>query len=152
MFERKKYLLIPEDAAANRTGKLAPGQRTGFLWDLVVLGIAVLILAGTALIIFAMGKSVFLGCIMLFGAVLVGMAMQEPWQIYNTPAPTIVSYSGQISPIPNTNVRKGGFVNVGEKRVYLSRKQLREIYFGKSYEVFVITPQNTAVSAMDLHA
>ncbi len=152
MFERKKYLLIPEYAAANRTGKLAPGQRPGFLWDLVVLGIAVLILAGTALIIFAMGKSVFLGCIMLFGAVLVGMAMQEPWQIYNTPAPTIVSYSGQISPIPNTNVRKGGFVNVGEKRVYLSRKQLREIYFGKSYEVFVITPQNTAVSAMDLHA
>lgn len=152
MFERKKYFLIPEYAAVNRNGQLAPGQRTGFLWDLITLGLGVLILAGGAVTIFVAGKSTFLGCIFLFGAVLVGMAMQEPWQIYNTAEPKIVSYAGTIRPIPNTSVRKGGFVNVGDKRVYLSKKQLREIYFGKNYEVFVITPQNTAVSAMDLSA
>jgi hypothetical protein len=29
---------------------------------------------------------------------------------------------------------------------------LQEIYWGKSYQVFVITPQNTAVSAIELPA
>ncbi len=152
MFKRKYHLMIPEYAAANKKGQLAPKQRTGFLWDLVMLAIAVLLLAGSAAVLFVMGKSTLMGFLFLGGAALVAMAMQEPWQIYRTPEPTIVSYSGQIRPIPNTNVRKGGFVNVGEKRVYLSRKQLQEIYWGKSYEVFVITPQNTAVSAMELPA
>ena len=150
MFERKRHLLIPEYAAVNRNGQLAPGQRTGFLWDVIMLGLGVLVLTGGAVSIFVAGKSVFLGCLFLFGAVLVGLAMQEPWQIYKTAEPGIVSYAGPIRPVPNTSVRKGGFVNVGDKRVYLSRKQLREIYFGKSYEVFVITPHNTAVSAVDL--
>lgn len=152
MFKRKYHLMIPEYAAANKNGKLAPKQRTGFLWDLVMLAIAVLLLAGSAAVLFAMGKSTLMGFGLLGAAALVAMAMQEPWQIYRTPEPTIVSYSGQIRPIPNTSVRKGGFVNVGEKRVYLSRKQLQEIYWGKSYQVFVITPQNTAVSAIELPA
>ena len=147
MFMRKNSFVVPAFAAANGQGQLTRQQRRNFFLSGLTLGFGVLLLTGGALAAFSTGKGNLIGCVLLGAAALVGLATQEPWQIYWNPKPKIVSYSGELRQIPNTSVRKGGFVTVGERRVYLSRLQVREVQFGRPYEVFLIVPHNTAVSA-----
>lgn len=150
MLLRKKQLVVPEYVQANREGALDPRQRRGYLLNTAMLATGVALLLGTCLIMFFAGKVNFMMLICLGAAALVGMSLQEPWQIYREQNPKIVSFSGPLKPIPNSNIRRGGFVALGDKRVYLSRLQLKEVQFGRYYEMFLVLPQNTVLSAQTL--
>ncbi|MBL8238015.1 MAG: hypothetical protein JNM66_11380 [Bryobacterales bacterium] len=125
-------------------------QRRMFLMNAVTLAIGAALLLGACVAMYFAGRVNFLTLVFFGAAVLVSLSLRESWRIYSEPAPAIVSYSGPLSPFPNTPVHRGGFVALGDKRVYLSRRQIREVQFGRSYEMFLVHPYNTVLSAQPL--
>ena len=147
MFTRKNSFLVPEFVAANRQGVLAEKQRRRFLFSGLTLTLGFALLVGGSVALFLQGKVNFIAFILLGAAVLVALAAQEPWKIYREEKPVIVSCHGVLQRPKDFHPRRGGFVKAGDRSVYLSRLEAREVQWGRHHEIFLITPHNTAVSA-----
>lgn len=136
----------PECVAFNRRGELSPNQRRKYLLESILyIGVAVVSFAVAGVCLYG-GKYAMAG-IFAFVAVLMLFVTQESWKISRHTKAEFLMMSGilhQVEPIP---MGKGGVVGIGKDKIYLGKGQLREVRFGHCYDIFVIMPYRTAISA-----
>ena len=136
----------PECVALNRKGDLSPNQRRKyFLESLLFIGIA-LVSLGVAGVCLSGDKYAMAG-IFAFVAVLMVFITRESWLISRVTKAEFLVLSGELHQVERIAMGKGGTVGIGQNKIYLGREQLREVRFGHRYDIFVILPYRTAISA-----
>jgi hypothetical protein len=136
----------PECVALNRKGELSPNQRRKyFLESLLYIVVAAVSIAVAGVCVF--GGKYGMAAICVFVGVMMFFVTKESWLISRHTKAEFRVLSGELHQVERIAMGKGGTVGIGKDKIYLGKEQLREVRFGHRYEIFVILPYHTAISA-----
>ncbi len=139
----------PECVALNRQGELSPNQRRKYLLEsLLFISIAVVSLGVAGVCLY--GGKYAMAAVFTFVAVLMAFLTKESWLISRHTKAEFLVLSGVLHQVERIAPGKGGTVGIGKNKVYLTREKYREVRYGNSYEIFVILPYHTAISAQEI--
>lgn len=139
----------PECVALNRKGELSPNQRRKYLLESVLFIVVAIVCLGVAGLCLYSAKY-GMAAIFTFIAVLMVFITKESWLISRHTKAEFLVLSGVLHQVERIGMGKGGTVGIGKNKIYLHREKFREVRSGNSYEIFVILPYHTAISAQEI--